>query len=181
MTALASKSRRHWRHPMGELRSVFADHYPAKLGIQRLGRLRLDHPLVDEMLSHHPPIALEVFIGESSCVGDRAHYDRTGCVHDMTSHLMQVIAHAMTGLASRDGAETRERRREALLALVPADGEVNTRTVLGQYLGYTEEPGVASDSLTPTFFLGSALLDPRRMTFWPWRTIPTLRLGSGKG
>jgi glucose-6-phosphate 1-dehydrogenase len=165
---------------MPELRIAYVDHYVAKPAIQKLARLRADYPHLDEALSEERPLILEVMIAEAGRVGGRPHYDNIGCVGDMTSHLMQVIAHAVTGLAIRQPAAMRAARRAALLALFPAGTEPGEKPVLGQYVGYAEEPGVALGSVTPTFFSASAGLDLNKLPFWPSPTVPTLRLGSGK-
>ena len=132
---------------MAELCIANVDHYVAKPAIQKLARLRIDTPRLDEVLLEHRPLALEVMIGEASGVGDRPHYDRTGCVYDMTSHLMQIIGHVGAGLGVRDPAAIRGARRATLLALTSATRRHGTRVVLErQYLGYADEPGVAPGS-----------------------------------
>ena len=104
--------------------------------------------------------------------GRGAFYDQTGAIRDVIqNHLFQVLANlAMEPPARSDSESLRDEKVKVLKSIPPIEEKNLMR---GQFRGYRQEPGVASDSQVETFaalrleieFLalaGRAVLYPRR-------------------
>jgi glucose-6-phosphate 1-dehydrogenase len=86
--------------------------------------------------------------------GRGSYYDASGALRDMfQNHILQTLTHCLAGAIEDDddvisADELRDKKMIVLRNLLlprPAD------LVLGQYHGYTNESGVASNSTTETF------------------------------
>jgi glucose-6-phosphate 1-dehydrogenase len=92
------------------------------------------------------------------------------------NHLLQLVTLvAMEPPANFEADAIRDEKIKVLRSLRPISAEdVNHETVRGQYRGYLEAPGVASDSQTETFAALRLHIDN-----WRWQDVP-FYLRSGK-
>ncbi|MDX6635372.1 MAG: glucose-6-phosphate 1-dehydrogenase [Solirubrobacterales bacterium] len=165
----------------GKLHEVFAehcifriDHYLGREAVQNLLALRFANGMFEPVWNRNHIDHVQIDIPETLSIEMRgSFYEETGAFRDMiVTHLFQVLGFvAMEPPISLDakplGIE-REKVFEAMPPLRPAD------VVRGQYRGYREEDGVASDSDTETFVAVKAFVDN-----WRWEGVP-FYLRSGK-
>ncbi len=92
------------------------------------------------------------------------------------NHILRMLALiAMENPLSTDAQTVRPARTKVLNALMPIkDKDVQSSTVRGQYEGYREEPSVAKNSKTETYFKIKAFINNQR-----WKGVP-FYLESGK-
>ena len=98
--------------------------------------------------------------------GRGAFYEQVGTIRDVVqNHLFQVLANlAMEPPIRTDSESIRDEKVKVLKAIPPLD----PRHVLrGQFRGYRQEPGVASDSQVETFAAVRLEIDS-----WRWRGVP---------
>jgi glucose-6-phosphate 1-dehydrogenase len=150
------------------------DHFLGKEGTQNLHVLRFANQAFHGIWSREHIAAVQIDVPETLDVADRgAFYDANGATRDMlVTHLFQVAAEiAMeppASMAAQDLQAARETVIAAFRPLDPAD------VVRGQFEGYREIDGVASDSETDTFVAAKLWIDTDR-----WRGVPFL-LRTGK-
>ncbi len=163
------------------------DHYLAKETVQNLLVFRLANTIFEPLWNRRYIERVEIRAAETEGVGSRAgYYDRAGVLRDMTqNHLMQLLALcAMEPPAGLEAERIRDEKVKVYRLLRPIAGDGAGRIVLGQYgpgklngrplPGYRQEPGVSTDSLTPTFAAIKVFIDN-----WRWRGVP-FELVSGK-
>jgi glucose-6-phosphate 1-dehydrogenase len=118
-------------------------------------------------------------VAENVTVGKRAgYYDTSGVLRDMfQSHLLQVLTLVALEPPSRFTADRLRNEKVKVLdsILVPTEAEARAALALGQYAGYTSEPGVPAGSRTPTFAAVRLQVEN-----WRWKGVP-FYLRSGKG
>jgi glucose-6-phosphate 1-dehydrogenase len=115
------------------------------------------------------------------------YYEQSGVLRDMfQNHMMQLLALTSMEPPSRfEANQVRDETVKVFRSLRPFQvGKLAQNLVLGQYAAgavngkavraYRDEPGVASDSLTPTFAFMKVNLDN-----WRWQGVP-FYLMSGK-
>jgi len=154
------------------------DHYLGKETVQNVLVLRFANSIFEPLWNRNYIDHVQVTVAETVGVEHRGpFYDRVGVVRDMfQNHLMQVVAMAaMEPPSSFDSEALRDERAKLLRAIRPFRPEdVSLDTVRAQYAGYRAEPGVASDSRTPTFAALRLAVDN-----WRWQGVP-FYLRSGK-
>jgi len=163
------------------------DHYLAKETVQNLLVFRLANSIFEPLWNRQHIERVEILAYETEGVGSRAgYYDRAGVLRDMIqSHLMQLLALcAMEPPAGLEAERVRDEKVKVYRQLRSFTGDDAEAVVLGQYgpgqlggrpaPGYRQEPGVAADSLTPTFAALRVYVDN-----WRWRGVP-FKLVSGK-
>jgi glucose-6-phosphate 1-dehydrogenase len=164
-----------------KLHSVFAehcifriDHYLGREAVQNLLALRFANGMFEPVWNRNHIDHVQIDIPETLSIEMRgSFYEGTGAFRDMiVTHLFQVLGFvAMEPPVSLEpkalGVE-REKVFESMPPLRPED------VVRGQYEGYREEDGVASDSDTETFVALKAFVDN-----WRWEGVP-FYLRSGK-
>ncbi len=170
-------------------RQIFRiDHYLAKETVQNVLMFRFANtifePLWNRMFIDH----VHINAAESLGVEKRAaYYDKAGVLRDMfQNHMMQLLAvTAMEPPAVFEADQVRDEHVKVFRALrpIPHDNP-SENLVLGQYgpgtvegkpvPGYRDEPGVSSDSVTPTFAMMTVFVDN-----WRWQDVP-FHLTSGK-
>src|SRR6201991_1693651 len=98
--------------------------------------------------------------------GRGAFYDQTGTIRDVIqNHLFQVSANlAMEPPARSDSESLRDEKVKVLKSIPPI---ANSDLVRGQFRGYRQEPGVASDSQVETFAALRLEIDS-----WRWQGVP---------
>ena len=150
------------------------DHFLGKEGTQDLHALRFGNSLFDRLWSAEHVRAVQIDVPETLDIADRASfYDATGAFLDMiVTHLFQLAAEvAMEPPASLTAADLQAAREEAIAGFRPLDP---AEVVLGQFEGYRDTEGVATDSDTDTYAAVRLWVDTPR-----WRGVPFL-LRTGK-
>ena len=120
---------------------------------------------------------MQITVAESIGVEGRgAFYEEAGALRDIVqNHVFQVLSLlAMEPPVSLSPEAVRDEKAKVFSAMRPLDP---ARTVRGQYTtgsmdgeavsGYREEPGVAPDSATETFFAARVEIDS-----WRWAGVP---------
>ncbi|MBK4347718.1 glucose-6-phosphate dehydrogenase [Lacisediminihabitans changchengi] len=150
------------------------DHFLGKEGSQNLHALRFGNGLFEGVWSREHIRAVQIDVPETLGIDDRAEfYDQTGALLDMiVTHLFQLAAEiAMEPPLSMKPDDLQAARETVIAAFRPLAAE---DVVLGQFDGFTETEGVASDSTTDTFAAARLWIDTPR-----WRDVPFL-LRTGK-
>src|SRR5207249_1431276 len=98
--------------------------------------------------------------------GRGAFYDETGTIRDVVqNHLFQVLTNLATEQRVRTDRESiRDEKVTGLQAIPPLDAK---NLVDGQFRGYREEAGVATDSKVATFAALRLEIDS-----WRWGGVP---------
>jgi glucose-6-phosphate 1-dehydrogenase len=143
------------------------DHFLGKEGTQALHTLRFANEIFAAMWDRRHVESVQIDVPETLGINDRAEfYDATGAVLDMlVTHLFQVAAEvAMEPPASLGAADLQSAREKVIRAFRPLDP---AETVLGQFEGYREVPGVKPRSKTDTYVAATLWIDNPR-----WRGVP---------
>ena len=170
-------------------RQIFRiDHYLAKETVQNILMLRFANSLFEPIWNRRYVEYIAITAIEELGVEHRAgYYEQSGVLRDMfQNHMMQLLALTAMEPPSRFEADhVRDEKIKVFRALRPFQVDnLKENLVLGQYAAgtvngkrvgsYREEPGVAANSLTPTFALMKVNLDN-----WRWQGVP-FYLTSGK-
>ena len=149
--------------------SIFRiDHYLGKEAIMNILYFRFANSFLEPVWNRQHIASVQVTLAEDFGVGQRgAFYESAGCLRDVVeNHLFQVIAllamepPAFQSFQAVHSAKSSVLR--AMLPLKPAD------LVRGQYIGYRDEQGVASDSDVETFCALRLFIDSWRWAGVPW-------------
>jgi glucose-6-phosphate 1-dehydrogenase len=157
------------------------DHYLGKETVQNLLCLRFGNSLFEPLWSRGRVEYVQITVGETVGVGDRAsYYETAGALRDMVqNHLIQLLCLvAMEPPASLHPDAVRDEKLKVLSALRPIIGQaVREKTVRGQYTdgaiggrsvqAYSAEPGVAAGSDVETFVALQVDIDN-----WRWAGVP---------
>jgi glucose-6-phosphate 1-dehydrogenase len=138
------------------------DHYLGKRPVQNLLFFRSHNTFLDSIWNHRHVESVQITMAEQFGVQGRgAFYDQTGTIRDVIqNHLLQVLAYlAMELPAATDGESVRDEKIKVLQAISPLDPR---NVVRGQFRGYRDEKGVASDSRVETFAAVRILIDSPR-------------------
>ncbi|XP_044492139.1 glucose-6-phosphate 1-dehydrogenase, chloroplastic-like [Mangifera indica] len=107
-----------------------------------------------------------IFSEDSGTEGRGRYFDNYGIIRDiMQNHLLQILAlFAMETPVSLDAEDIRNEKVKVLRSMKPVKLE---DVVVGQYKGYTDDPSVSADSLTPTFAAATLFVNNAR-----WDGVP---------
>jgi glucose-6-phosphate 1-dehydrogenase len=143
------------------------DHFLGKEAAQNILAFRFANGLFEPIWNRNFIDHVQIDIPETLGLDLRANfYESTGAYKDMVvTHLLQVLAFVAmeppTALEPRAISEEKNKVFRSMLPIHPSD------VVRGQYSGYRDEEGVASDSETETFIALKAGVDN-----WRWAGVP---------
>ncbi|MBP7828283.1 MAG: glucose-6-phosphate dehydrogenase [Kiritimatiellae bacterium] len=172
-------------HVFSERQIYRIDHYLGKELVQNLLVLRFANIVFEPLWSREFIRGVDICWKEDIGIGSRGgYYDGIGVIRDvMQNHLLQILSLlAMERPAAVDARAVRDEKVKVLRAIPPLRQK---DLVLGQYTGverrgrrqpgYLEEPGVAPDSVTPTYAACVLRVENDR-----WRGVPFF-MRAGKG
>ena len=148
--------------------SIFRiDHYLGKEPVQNLLYFRFANSFLEPIWNSNYVQSVQVTMAETLGVEGRGvFYEEVGAIRDVVqNHMLEVVALlTMEAPIGHDPDAVRDGKQRALRAirpLTPAD------VVRGQFLGYRDEKGVASDSKVETFAAIRLHIDT-----WRWAGVP---------
>jgi glucose-6-phosphate 1-dehydrogenase len=143
------------------------DHYLGKETVQNILTFRFSNAIFEPLWNRNYVDHVQIAVLESAGVGHRAgYYEQAGVVRDMVqNHLVQLLTlTAMDPPVAFDAKSLRDEKVKVLQAVRPIS---LVDSVWGQYEGYRDETGVASDSRTPTYVALRLCVDN-----WRWQGVP---------
>ena len=144
------------------------DHFLGKMGTDELLYLRFANTMIHPIWNREHVAYVQITMAEAFGVEDRGHfYDPVGALRDVVvNHLMQLVSlAAMEAPAARDATTLQDAKVALMRAIADADPADYVR---GQYDGYLEIDGVASDSTTETYAALRLDIDNSRWSGVPW-------------
>jgi glucose-6-phosphate 1-dehydrogenase len=156
---------------LDESQAFRIDHYLGKETVQNILVFRFANSIFEPIWNRKYVQYVEISAAETAGVGTRGRfYEETGVLRDIVqSHLLEVLSLvAMEPPNDTEPDTIRDEKLKVIKALGSMTPEAIERgVVLGQYEGYRREPGVAADSVTPTFAALRLTVDN-----WRWQGVP---------
>jgi glucose-6-phosphate 1-dehydrogenase len=157
------------------------DHFLGKETVQNIMALRFANGLFEPLWNRQHIDHIQITAAETVGVERRGRfYEKTGALRDMVpNHVFQLLAMtAMEPPISFDADAVRAKKAEVIEAIRPLSpgralkdavrGQYDAGTVLGTAArAYRQEPDVAADSNTETFFACKLKIDN-----WRWAGVP---------
>ena len=155
--------------------SIFRiDHFLGKEAIMNLLYFRFANSFLEPIWNRNYIAGVQITLAEAFGVEGRgAFFETAGCLRDVVeNHLFQVVALlAMEPPTYRGFGALQSEKLDVFRAMRPLAPDDLVR---GQFVGYRDEPGVATDSDVETFCAVRLFIDS-----WRWAGVPWY-LRSGK-
>lgn len=157
------------------------DHYLGKETVQNLMALRFANSLFEPLWTRNWIDHVQITVAESIGIGSRGgYYDKSGALRDMLqNHLLQLLCLVAMEVPKEFGADmVRDEKLKVLKGLRRIKQEdLKEHLVMGQYrkgavegqpvIGYLEEEGIPTNSVTETYTAIKANIDN-----WRWSGVP---------
>ncbi len=157
------------------------DHYLGKETVQNILVFRFANGIFEPLWNHKYVDHVQITVSETQGIGTRAgYYESAGVIRDVfQNHLLQLLTlTAMESPVTFTADSVRDEKVKVLHALRPLTGiDAIANTYRAQYvsgmvdgkrvIGYKDEPGVRSDSITETYMAARVFVDN-----WRWAGVP---------
>jgi glucose-6-phosphate 1-dehydrogenase len=144
------------------------DHYLGKESVEDLLVFRFSNTLLEPVWNRNYVRSVQITMSETIGVESRgSFYDGVGAIRDvLQNHLLQVMS--LAAMEPPVGPETGHLQNEKCKVFAAMHSINPNEMVRGQYVGYRDEQGVASDSTVETFVAARLEIDSWRWAGVPW-------------